>query len=295
MNKKVLLIGADGMLGSMVYNVFKDNYKLILSVRNIESIQKIEKAYGGVQRHKVLEFDFNSIYQDYINGFKDLTEAPSFKKFIEQVGDVDAVINCAGIIIPNSLKDPANTFFINSALPHILSAQFKDKMIHPTTDCIFNGIEGFPYDENSKASPTDLYGLSKWLGEPKDCLTLRTSIFGPEISGFYSLLEWFKKQNGQTVKGFSRHFWNGVTTKEFGKICDRIISNRSSFPKSGVYHVFSTTVTKYEMLLKFKEKYKIDCNIISDDSAGVNKTMTTINDFCSKLKIPSFDEMLSDL
>ena len=295
MKKKVLLLGADGMLGSMVYNVLKDKYDLILALRSKDTLPNLEKAYGGTDKHRIYEFDFNLIYQDYLKGFKDLKQSPGFKNFINDIGQVDALINCVGIIIPNSLKDPANTFFINSALPHLLSSVFKEKMIHPTTDCVFNGLEGFPYDENSKASPTDLYGLSKWLGEPKDCLTLRTSIIGPEISGFYSLLEWFKKQSGQTAKGFGRHFWNGITTKEFGKICDKIIENREAYPKNGLFHIFSTTLSKYEMLLKFKEKYNIDCNIVEDGSAGINRTLSTVNPLCLKLQIPSFDEMLKEL
>jgi len=295
MKKKILLLGADGMLGSMVYNVLKEKHRLILGLRNRNNLPNLEKAYGGTSEHRIYEFDFNWIKDDYLKGFKNLEQSPNFKKFLEDVGDPDFLINCAGIIIPHSLTDPVNTFFINSALPHLLSSAFKGKMIHPTTDCVFNGLSGFPYTENSPKTPTDLYGVSKWLGEPTDCLTLRTSIVGPEISGFKSLLEWFRQQSGQTVKGFSQHFWNGVTTKEFGKICDKIIENRSKYPSNGVFHVFSNKVSKYEMLLKFKEKYKVDCDIISDDSAGINRTMSTIYPLCQQLQIPSFGEMLDEL
>ncbi len=295
MKKKILILGASGMLGSMVYNVLKEKHSLVLGIRKAEEKELLETAYGPVQNHRFCEFDFNLIYQDYLKGFKDLATSISFKKFIDDIGQIDYVINCAGIIIPHSLKDPANTMFINSALPHLLSSVYKERMIHVTTDCIYNGLEGFPYDENSDANSTDLYGLSKWLGEPKDCLTLRTSIVGPEISGFLSLLEWFKNQNGQTIKGFTKHFWNGVTTKQFAIICDKIIENRNDFPQNGLFHIFSNTVSKYEMLLKFQEKYKIDCKIIPDDSKGINRTLATIYPVCSKLQVPSFDEMLGNL
>lgn len=295
-NKKtVAILGPTGMLGSMVYNVLKEKYNLILVLRNKEEIPKLESLYGQTSKHRVYEFDFNWIYQDYLKGFKDLTRSPNFQNFLNNVGQVDALINCVGIIIPHSLKDPVNTLFINSALPHILSSVFKDKMIHPTTDCVFNGLAGFPYDESSPHSPTDLYGLSKSLGEPKDCLTLRTSFVGPEVTGFVSLLEWFKKQSGQTIKGFRQHFWNGITTKEFGKICDKIIENREQYPQNSLFHIFSDTLSKYDMLLKFREKYNIDCEIIPDDSTGVNRTLATIRELKPQLQIPSFDEMLKEL
>lgn len=295
MKKKVAVLGATGMLGSMVYNVFKEKYDLILFERNKNNFSALEGKYGGTQNHTIYEFDFNVVSQDYLKGFKNFPESPSFKKFLSDIRNVDAVVNCAGITIPHSLKDPYNTFFINSALPHLLASVFKEKMIHITTDCVFNGLEGFPYNENSKASPTDLYGLSKWLGEPKDCLTLRTSIIGPEISGFQSLLEWFLKQEGETIKGFTKHFWNGLTTKELAKVLGNIIDTREEYPMNGVFHIFSTEISKYDMLLKFKEKYRTNCNINPDDSSGINRTLSTIYPLCKSLQIPSFDDMIKDL
>lgn len=295
-NKKtVAILGPTGMLGSMVYNVLKEKCNLILVLRDKENLPRLDKMYGGVDKHRIYEFDFNWIYGDYLKSFKDLTKSPNFKRFLNDIGEIDALINCVGIITPHSLKDIANTFFINSALPHLLSSVFKEKMIHPSTDCVFNGNEGFPYDENSLVSPTDLYGLTKSLGEPKDCLTFRISLIGPEITGFLSLLEWFKKQSGQTVKGFRQHFWNGITTKQFGKICDKIIENRNQYPQNGLFHIFSTTLSKYEMLLKFLEKHHIDCKIIPDNSTKLNRTLTTVRELSSQLQIPSFDEMLKEL
>jgi hypothetical protein len=49
------------------------------------------------------------------------------------------------------------------------------------------------------------------------------------------------------------------------------------------------------MLLKFREKYKINVEIIPDDSTKLNRTLTTIYPLCSQLQIPSFDEMLKEL
>ncbi|MDD5639175.1 MAG: NAD-dependent dehydratase, partial [Candidatus Pacebacteria bacterium] len=82
---------------------------------------------------------------------------------------------------------------------------------------------------------------------------------------------------------------------QFGKICDEIISNPGKYPKTGLYHIFSTTVSKYEMLLKFKEKYGINCKIKKDEEQKINRTLSTIHDFNNKLNIPSFDEMLKEL
>lgn len=293
MKKRVLILGAAGMLGSAVYDVLKDKYDLVLSFRNLDESRLLNEKYGKVENYQVEILDLELMYQDYYE--KKGNPGEYFINFLKRVGKVDYIINAIGITIPYSLKNPALTFFINSAFPHILANIFGENLIHITTDCVFNGKEGFPYNENSPHSPVDIYGLSKSLGEPTQCLTLRTSIIGRELQGFTGLLEWFLKQEGKTIKGFTQHFWNGITTREFGKICDKIISNPDRYPKKGIYHIFSNTLSKYEMLLKFKEKYKINCEIIPDDTTKLNRTLTSIYPFCSQLQIPSFDEMLKEL
>ncbi len=75
----------------------------------------------------------------------------------------------------------------------------------------------------------------------------------------------------------------------------KIIQERDKYPETGIYHIFSTTISKYDMLIKFKEKYKMDCEINPDSSTGVNRTLSTIYPFCSQLNISSLDEMLREL
>lgn len=291
--KRILILGATGMLGSAVYGVLKDKYELALAVRSKNKIGILDRAHGGLSKHKVVEFDAARLYQNFLD--KKGYPGEYLKNFLSEVGRVDYAVNAIGVTIPFSLGNQALTFFVNSALPHVLAGELKEKLIHITTDCVYDGKEGFPYDENSRKTPVDLYGLSKSLGEPLNCLTLRTSIIGRELGGFTGLLEWFLKQEKKTVTGFANHFWNGVTTKEFGKICDRIISTPESFPKTGLYHVFSNPVSKYDMLRKFKDKYGIDCEIKKDEEQRLNRTLSTVHDLAAKLAIPPFDEMINDL
>ena len=286
-------MGATGMLGSAVYDVLKNKYELILAVRDKEKINLLNQKYGGVDKNRVVLFDAEPIYQDYIN--KKGNSGEYLSNFLKEAGEVDFVINAIGITIPYAMANPALTFFINGALPHILAGIFGEKLIHITTDCVYNGKEGFPYDESSLKTPVDIYGLSKSLGEPINCLTIRTSIVGRELEGFTGLLEWFLHQEGKEINGFAEHYWNGITTKQFGKICDEIMSNREVYPRTGIYHVFSNTVSKYEMVNKFKEKFGINCKINTNTENKLNRTMSTIKDLNAKLKIPSFSKMVDEL
>jgi dTDP-4-dehydrorhamnose reductase len=294
MNKKrVLILGATGMLGSAVYGVLKDKYDLALTVRNKDKIKLLEEAYGGTSNHKVYEFDAEKVYNDFVS--KKGNPGEYLSSFLNDVGEVDYVINSIGITIPFAMENAALTFFINGALPHILANIFGDRLIHITTDCVYNGKEGFPYDENSLKTPVDIYGLSKSLGEPQNCLTIRTSIIGKELESFTGLLEWFLHQPNKEVNGFTEHYWNGVTTKQFGKICDQIMSDRGRYPKTGVYHVFSTTVSKYEMLQKFKKKYNLDVQVNEEKENKLNRSLSTVKNLNELLEVHSFDEMISDL
>jgi dTDP-4-dehydrorhamnose reductase len=291
--KKVLLLGATGMLGSAVYDVLKDKYQLVLTVRNRKKLELLETAYGGTSQHSVIDFDAEKLYQDFLN--KKGYRSACLTSFLETVGEIHYAINAIGITIPFSLRDPARTFFINGAFPHVLASVLGGKLVHITTDCVFNGKEGYPYKENSPTTPVDLYGLSKSLGEPTSCLTLRTSIIGRELDGHTGLLDWFLQQSGKTITGFGGHLWNGITTKQFGKICDQIMQDPGAFPTTGKYHVFSNSVSKYDMLLAFERKYHVGAAIHKDTENKLNRTLDTIYDFNSRVDLPSFEDMVNDL
>jgi dTDP-4-dehydrorhamnose reductase len=287
--KKIAIFAPTGMLGSMVYKVLKDKYELILVYRDEDKLKILNDAYGDVNKHRKVQLDIVSIFNDHV-------VQPVFADAIAEIGEVDAVINCAGVIKPYSTKNPSETFYINGVFPHLLANTYGSRLIHITTDCAFNGIENAPYDEKSIKNATDLYGISKILGEVSDrSLVLRTSIIGPEITGFVSLIEWFKKQSGETISGFSTHLWNGITTKEFGNVCDRIISNRPDFPATGLYHIFGSDVTKYEMVQAFKDKYGIDVTINEATPPAVDRRLRSIHTLNDQLHIPTFQEMITDL
>jgi len=291
-SKKVLILGATGMLGSALYDVLRKKYKLILTLRNKEKLSLLEKEYGGTADHQVVEFDAVKIYDDFLN--KKGYPGEYLTDFVRRVGEVDYVINAIGVTIPYAQENQSITFFINGALPHLLARIYGQKLIHITTDCAYNGLEGFPYDENSPKTPVDIYGTSKILGEPETALTLRTSIIGKELEGFSGLLAWFLQQEGKEINGYS-HYWNGLTTKQFAKVCDKIMEHPERYPRSGIYHIFSNTLSKHEMLNKLKKKFGINCVIKENREAKLNRSLATVKELNALLDIPSFDQMVEEL
>lgn len=273
------------MIGNGIYSALKDKYFLILIYRDSKKIKLLDKKYGTNKNRKLIRFDICTA----------INNPDNLEKLVKKIGKIDAIINCAGIINKHSDNDILKTFFVNSVFPHMLSRTYKEKLIHITTDCVFNGKKGFPYTEKSCLSVSDSYGMSKWLGEPKESLVLRTSTVGHEIANFAGLLEWTKKQKGNTIKGFANQYWNGVTNIEMGKICDRIIENRKNFPENGIYHIFGEKLSKYEMLKIFNKKYNLGCTILKDTSVKCNRSLETIYGINKKLKNPKFNRMLEEL
>ena len=291
--KRVLLLGATGMLGNGVYKVLKDKYKLILAVRNPKKLELLERAHGDIKNHEVVNFDASKVFEDFKNK-KGHSGEDYLTTFARKIGAVDYAVNALGITVPGSAADPLYAFFINGALPHLFANIYGAKFINVTTDCAFNGREG-KYDENSPKSPVDIYGLSKIKGEPANALNIRTSLIGRELESATGLLEWFLSQGGKKINGYANQIWSGITTVQYGKVLDQIMSRPENFPKTGTYHIFGEAISKYEMLKKLQKKYALDCEIIPVTEPRVNRSLSTIHDFNAKLAIPSFDEMLKEL
>jgi len=281
--KRVLILGATGMLGSALYDVLRSTYSLILAVRDTKKIDLLQHAYGGTKEHRTIEIEALRC-----------REKEYYARFLHDVGTIDYVINGIGITAPFAQSNPEHTYFINGKLPHILADTFGSKMIHIATDGVYDGKKG-AYDETAHKSPIGIYAESKSRGEPTDCLTLRTSIIGRELERKTGLLEWFLRQEGKRITGYRKHLWNGITAKEFARVCDRIMSEPDRFPRSGLYHIFSTTISKYDMLVAFREKFNVECEIIPDDTSACNRTLSTIHSFNADLAIPSFEKMLAIL
>lgn len=274
---KVLILGGDGMLGHMAVKYLKSKGHDVFS-----TTRNTDLAEGQIHLDLLSEnFSLSRVINDGL--------PPSWKP--------DYIVNCIGIIKPYSEVNIENTIFINSTFPHILARYgegYGIKIIHITTDCVYSGSEG-SYDETSKFDPLDIYGKTKSLGEPKNCFVLRTSIIGPEKKGKLSLLEWFFQQDGKEVNGFDNHFWNGLTTLECSKVIEQIME-RGLF-ENGTKHIFSTVVSKFDMLNEFKNVYSLNTKINKMSTKDkLDRTLTTANhNFLNKLDILSFREMVAEM
>ena len=144
-------------------------------------------------------------------------------------------------------------------------------MIHIGTDCVFSGEKG-DYLESDLPDATDLYGRTKLLGEVDSprCVTLRTSIIGHELSGRHGLIEWFLAQEG-SVRGFARAVFSGLPTVELaGIVADRVIPDDRL---TGLYHVSTAPISKYELLRLVMERYGKRIRIERDEAPVCDRSL----------------------
>ena len=268
MTNRVLVLGANGMLGGSIFR-YLSRYS--------------EYAVHGTVRDECAKNIINDLgFDDVVSGIdlsKDEELIPVFQDF-----KPNTVINCVGIIKQlDDSKVPITSVEINSLLPHRLariSSMYGSKLIHFSTDCVFNGERG-NYSESDLPDAMDLYGRSKLLGEVDYMphLTLRTSIIGHGYNGNRSLVDWFLSQKDK-VKGFSRAIFSGLPTIYVSELISQFIKNDNL---SGIYHIGSTPIDKFSLLNVIKDIYELDIDIekdkelIIDRSLNSNKIKNEIN------------------
>jgi dTDP-4-dehydrorhamnose reductase len=222
-----------------------------------------------------------SVYDSYRLFSEDNSYFSIDVRHIERVAEVlsdfrpNVLINAVGVVKQRVAEsDPMRKIEINALLPHrlaVICTGLRTRLIQLSTDCVFSGRRG-NYSESDPPDPIDVYGHSKLLGEvgAPDCTTLRTSIIGRELSRKTSLLEWFLAQRGQ-VRGFKNAVFSGFTTMEMSRIMERLIIH---FPAaSGIYHVSSTPISKFDLLNLIKTKFELPVEVAPDQDFKCDRSL----------------------
>lgn len=246
----VMVLGASGMLGHVVFAHLQSTGKFRVQGSLRKDFDAEAFALGGSS--------------DYLNGF-------------------NAIVDCIGIIKPYCKDDDSQgvrrAIRVNALFPHQLGTWARvhgAKVIQIATDCVYSGTKG-KYVESDAHDALDVYGKTKSLGEVLDgsTLNIRCSIIGPELKGKLSLLEWFLAQpEGAELNGFSHHLWNGVTTLQFGQLCEKILEKPGVYDallKNSLVHHFvpNETVNKFELLELFSDVFRKKCKIRNVNSIGL--------------------------
>jgi dTDP-4-dehydrorhamnose reductase len=157
---KIVIVGAGGRLGSALMREYRDKFEIV-------------------------GFDHEQL---------DLGDKKEIADWITPL-DFDLLINCAAFTnVDLCEKEREKAFAINAEAPKLLAQICRDKkakLIHFSTDYVFDGEKREPYHESDPANPISVYGESKRAGEENvlaisgQNLVVRVSwVFGPHRPSF---------------------------------------------------------------------------------------------------------------
>jgi len=276
---KVLVIGSDGQLGL--------------------EFQKISNSYDSSS------WIFSTIKT------LDLLRLETISFFLNNINP-SVIVNCAAYTnVDKAETEPKLANTINYKAVDIISkwtSENNKKLIHISTDYVFDGLSKLPLSENSITTPVNEYGRSKLKGE-QVCLNNDPSSIIIRTSWLYSsfgknfvktMIELMKKN--KSVKVVNDQIGSPTYAYDLAKVIIEIIMNSKN--KSGLFHYSNEGETSwFEFARSIKELYNLECKIIGVSSEefktlakrpkysllNKSKIKTTFN-----LEIPSYEQSLKN-
>jgi dTDP-4-dehydrorhamnose reductase len=157
---KIVIIGSGGRLGQALVEAYREKFSVV-----------------GFSHSQIDLADFDEIEQ-----------------FITPI-EFDLLINCAAMTNVDMCEEqPEEAFRVNAGAPDILAEICEKKnarLVHFSTDYVFDGTKEEPYLEEDEAHPVSVYGESKLEGEAAVLgmsdrhIVIRVSwVFGPHRASF---------------------------------------------------------------------------------------------------------------
>src|SRR3569623_1483148 len=238
---RVLILGANGMLGHKLYQVLGQSHDV-----------------WGTVRWSAVDLDVYAFYDlSKIIGGVDAEHLDTVVHALDKAKP-DVVINAIGAIkqVADG-NDPDRAHAINSVFPHTLAGLTHErgsKLIAISTDCVFSGREG-NYSESDVPAADDVYGVSKLSGAPSgpNVLTIRTSLVGRELATQHGLVDWFFATRGKSVIGYTLAIFSGLSTAALARVVNLIFTEHPDL--NGLYHVSADPISKHDLLVLFVKAF----------------------------------------
>jgi dTDP-4-dehydrorhamnose reductase len=157
---KIAIIGANGRLGAALVREYARDFEVTSFARREIDLSKLDQVRTGLSK---IEFDL--------------------------------LINCGALTnVDYCESHREEAFLVNAEAPRLLAEIGNDKsakLVHFSTDYVFDGKKSDPYSEEAMAVPLSVYGESKLEGERRvlevssQHLVVRLSwVFGPDKPSF---------------------------------------------------------------------------------------------------------------
>jgi dTDP-4-dehydrorhamnose reductase len=248
---KILITGAFGQLGNSLKNFLSINDEVFRTGLNIPTGGK------GLQLNIVdkimLKDIISSISPDVIINLAALTNVD----FCESNPEIAKEVNTNGV---QNLVDV-----------------FSGKIIHLSTDYVFDGLKG-PYKEEDQINPISVYGKTKYDAEKivldkNNNLVLRANVLYNMLgNNKASFLNWVVNnlKNKNSIQVVNDQFNNPTWTESIAEI----LVNCLNKDMSGLYHWGDQDyLSRYDFAIKIAESYNLKSDLIKQISTSQLKQM----------------------
>lgn len=247
--QKVLVIGANGLLGQKIVETFLDDFEV----------------HGIGRKNKPsLEFDkFNYTVCDITNREQILELVRTFEPHF--------IVNSAAYTNVDGCEDEKEDCWkINVVgVENLAKAakRFGIHVVHISTDYVFDGVEG-NYDEESRPKPLGYYGRTKLAAENAlissgiDCAIVRTMVlFGMGIDLNHNFVTWTieKLTKGESIEIVDDQFGHPTLVDDLAKAILKIVDLK----KTGIYNIAgSECMSRFELAQKIAEVFDLNSALI---------------------------------
>jgi dTDP-4-dehydrorhamnose reductase len=194
----------------------------------------------------------------------------------------DALIHCAALANVDTCEtNPELAYQMNANLPARLAdacARQQVRLVHISTDAVFDGQKDGAYIENDLPNPQGVYAQTKLEGERSVlqvnpmAIVARVNFYGWSLSGKRSLAEFFVNNLGgdKSVNGFTDVVFCPMLVNQLGEILIAMLERGLR----GTYHVVGPqAMSKYQFGVEIARKFGLRESLISPQS--VDKSSLT--------------------
>ncbi len=192
----------------------------------------------------------------------------------------DWVINCAALTnLDECEKHPDQAKILNVKLARDLAEdckQRKVKLIHLSTDAVFDGTKNDAYTEEDEPNPQSVYARTKLDGERAvqelypQAIIARVNFFGWSLSGRRSLAEFFfnNLSEGKNCNGFTDVTFCPMWVTHLSQTLIAMLNKNLS----GLYHVVGgQPMNKYQFGMEVARKFGLPESLISPLSVDASE------------------------
>lgn len=245
----------------------------------------------------------------------DITDKEVIKTWILQ-NQVNAIINCAAYTAVDLAEDhekKARAINVQGVRNLVELAEENDlRLIHISTDYVFDGTYRLPISEEAVVNPIGVYGRTKAEGEkfviqsPADAIVIRTSwVFSSYGKNFLkTILRLLSEKNEISV--VADQFGSPTYAHDLANLCFRIITQKDPIASKGkVYHYCNEGITNWHQfateIAQLSGKTEVTINAITTDQFPTKAKRPAYSVLCTEkirndfnITIRNWKEALND-